>query len=228
MIMKNRIKILSLIVIGLFLAFMIGCEEDDNNNTVTDIDGNIYTTVTIGTQVWTVENLAVTKYNDGTAIPLVTDESEWSKLTTAGYCWYNNEESTYKKPYGALYNWHAVNSGKLCPKGWHVPSDAEWSTLSEYLKGDSIAGSKLKEADTTHWKNPNTGTTNESGFTALPGGGHYFNGKYGWLGRYGTYWTSTEGSSSSAWTRYVRYNSKALFRESYDKKTGYSVRCIKD
>ena len=114
-------------------------------------------------------NLKTTKYNDGTSIPNVTNDTSWSNLTTGAYCWYNNDVS-YKNPYGALYNWYAVNTGKLAPKGWHVPSDAEWTTLITYLGGESIAGGKLKEAGTTHWLSPNTEATNSTGFSALPGG----------------------------------------------------------
>jgi len=111
--------------------------------TITDIDGNYYTTVTIGTQVWMVENLKTTKYNDGTGIPLVTDNTVWCNLSTPGYCWYNNDETTYKNPYGALYNWHTVHTGKLCPSGWHVPTDSEWITLTSYFGGMNTAD-KLK------------------------------------------------------------------------------------
>ena len=105
---------------------------------VVDIDGNVYHTVTIGTQVWMVENLKTTRYNDGTAIPLVTDGTAWAALTTPGYCWYNNDSATYKNTYGALYNWYAVNTGKLAPTGWHVPTDSEWTVLTTYLGGESL------------------------------------------------------------------------------------------
>ena len=143
--------------------------------TVVDIDGNVYHTVTIGTQVWMVENLKTTKYNDGTAIPLVTDSAAWDELTTPGYCWYNNDSATYKNPYGALYNWYAVSTGKLAPTGWHVPTDSEWAVLTTYVGntyygGLDSAGGALKSTDKTYWLSPNTGATNSSGFSALPGG----------------------------------------------------------
>jgi uncharacterized protein (TIGR02145 family) len=154
---------------------------------VTDGDGNVYNTVTIGTQIWMKGNLKTMKFNYGTSIPNVTDNTTWAGLTSAAYCWYNNDAATYKTTYGALYNWYAVdvasNDGKnVCPAGWHIPSDAEWTTLTDYLGGASVAGSKLKETGTTHWLSPNTGATNESGFTALPGGGHSRNGNiiYHW------------------------------------------------
>lgn len=111
--------------------------------TVTDIDGNVYNTVEIGTQQWMAENLKVTS-NEGTAIPLVTDGIGWNNLTTPGYCWYNNDNTTYGDVYGALYNWYGVNAGNFCPVGWHVPTDAEWTVLNDYLGGSSVAGGKLK------------------------------------------------------------------------------------
>ncbi len=135
--------------------------------TISDADGNTYATVAIGTQVWMKENLKSTKYNDGTSISLVTVASDWTALRTHGYCWYDNNVS-YQNIYGALYNWYTVNSGKLCPSGWHVPTDNEWTTLINYLGGASIAGSKLKEAGTVHWVSPNI-ATNVSGFAGSPG-----------------------------------------------------------
>jgi uncharacterized protein (TIGR02145 family) len=137
---------------------------------VTDTDGNVYHTVIIGTQEWMVENLKTRRFNDGSAIPLVASSSAWPTLTTAGYCWYNNDSAANSATYGALYNWFAVNAGKLAPTGWHVPSDSEWNVLITYLGGESVAGGRLKEAGTVHWNSPNAGATNEFGFTALPGG----------------------------------------------------------
>ena len=122
---------------------------------VQDIDGNNYLTVTIGTQIWMAENLRTTKYNDGTAIPLVTDNTTWANLTTPAYCWYNNDAKTNGSTYGALYNWYSVNTKKLCPTGWHVPNDTEWTTLTTYLGGTAVAGGKLKETGTAHWYSPN-------------------------------------------------------------------------
>ncbi|MGB7568216.1 MAG: FISUMP domain-containing protein, partial [Chitinivibrionales bacterium] len=138
---------------------------------LSDADGNVYTTVTIGAQTWMVQNLKTTTYNDGTSIPLVTDSIAWFNLSTPGYCWYNNDVAN-KATYGALYNWYTVNTGKLAPAGWHVPTDSEWTVLFTYLGSDTLgnAGGKLKEAGTLHWLSPNTNATNESGFSALPGG----------------------------------------------------------
>ena len=196
--------------------------------TVIDIDGNVYNTVTIGSQVWMAENLKTTKYNDGTAIPLVTDSTSWSNLTTPGYCWYNNDEAGYKNVYGALYNWFTVNTGKLCPIGWHVPTDAEWTTLTDYLGGESVAGGKLKETGTTHWLSPNTGATNETGFTALPGGYRAGSGYFNHVGSYGHWWSATEGSAGNAWGRYVGYDNSNVYGLSDSKQAGFSVRCVKD
>ena len=205
-----------------------------DNETVTDVDGNVYHTVTIGTQVWMVENLKTTKYNDGTAIPLVTSLTVWASLSAPAYCWYNNE-ATNKSAYGALYNWYTINTGKLCPIGWHVPTKAEWTTLIDYLGGLSIAGNNLKESGTAHWNSPNTGATNSTGFTALPGGNIFVNS----LGQgvesinyFGYWWSSTEyesGTPGSCWIVLMDYQtSTADNRGVRSKRNGNSVRCIKD
>ena len=196
---------------------------------VTDIDGNIYHTVVIGTQVWMVENLKTTKYNDGTAIPLVTENSAWSNLTTPGYCWYDNDEEMYKKSYGALYNWYTVNTGKLAPTGWHIPSDEEWTVLMNYLGGADAAGGKLKETGAIHWWTPNTGATNETGFTALPGGDRGNNGYVftGIGGFYGIWWCSTESNSNGIMWR-LFYDSNTLYRQEAGKHSGFSIRCLRD
>jgi uncharacterized protein (TIGR02145 family) len=136
---------------------------------VTDIDGNVYNTVTIGDQVWMAENLKTTKLNDGTSISNAIDNIAWASLSTPGYCWFINNRATYEI-YGALYNWYAVYTDKLCPTGWHVPSNSEWTTLTDHLGGAEVAGGKLKESGSSHWASPNTGATNVTGFTALPGG----------------------------------------------------------
>jgi uncharacterized protein (TIGR02145 family) len=197
-----------------------------------DVDGNVYNIVTIGTQVWMKENLKTTKYNDGTSITLVTDNTEWSELTTPGYCWYNNDQSQFGITYGALYNWYTINTGKLCPAGWHVPTDGEWTTLTTYLGGESLAGGKLKEAGTTHWNSPNTGATNRTGFTALPGGGRGSgSGSFNDIGNIG-YWWSSAGSESSGTATSGRYTgSKANFFSPFGspiKTFGASVRCLRD
>ena len=134
------------------------------------MDGNTYNTIMIGTQTWMKENLKTTTFNDGTSIPLETDATKWAALTSSGYCYYNNDEATYKDTYGVLYNWYTVNTGKLCPSGWHIPIEADWTNLTTFLGGENGAGGKLKESGTSHWINPNSGATNETKFTALPGG----------------------------------------------------------
>ena len=165
-------------------------KEENNSTTVTDIDGNVYHTVKIGAQTWMVENLRTTRYNDGTAIPLVTGNTAWGSLTTPGYCWYNNDQATYGSTYGALYNWYAVNRGKLCPTGWHVATDAEWTQLTDYLGGVWVAGGKMKEAGLSHWESPNEGATNSSGFTALPGGHRISAGSFYLLALHALFWSS--------------------------------------
>ena len=196
---------------------------------LTDIDGNVYQTVTIGTQLWMVGNLKVTKFNDGTPISLVTDDIAWSNLATPGYCFYNNDESTYKKNYGALYNWYAVGTGKLAPVGWHIPSDDEWTVLTDFLGGSNIAGGKLKETGTTDWISPNTGATNETNFTALPGGNRGQNaGTFEEVGRGGFWWTSTDIDGYYSNFRSVGNNQIGVGRSGSLRINGLSVRCIKD
>lgn len=196
-------------------------------NGMIDADGNVYHVVTIGAQTWTVENLKTTKYNDGTAIPLVTEASAWANLTTPGFCWYNNNEALNKNTYGGLYNWYAVNTGKLAPTGWHVATDAEWTTLTDYLGGASYGG-KLKETGTVHWIEPNTGATNETGFTALPAGSRDNTGIFDNLGYYSIWWSSTEISSTDAWYLFIYSPQTQVQRFSIFKKDGFSIRCIKD
>ncbi len=200
---------------------------------IIDADGNIYNVIRIGTQLWMKENLKTTKYNDGTNIPLVTDNTAWSNLTTPGYCWYNNDAGSYKNVYGALYNWYAVNTGKLCPVGWHVPSDNEWTILENYLGGWEVAGGKLKatgtiEAGTGLWYSPNTGATNETGFTAVPGGYRSYGGYFNSFGYDGHWWSSTEYSSSNAWYRLMNHMDSYSIRVSNHKPNGFSVRCVRD
>jgi uncharacterized protein (TIGR02145 family) len=197
--------------------------------TVTDIDGNVYNTVTIGTQVWMAENLRTTWYNDGDSVPLLTDGTSWSYTTNGAYCWVNNDPAHYKSTYGALYNWFAVNTGKIAPAGWHVPTDVEWITLITYLGGDSLAGGKMKEKDTVHWFPPNTGATNSSGFTALPAGFRSNNPAlgFGWLRSYGLFW-GTPDSYADAYYVDVAYDASSTFRSGMGKNCGLSVRCVRN
>jgi uncharacterized protein (TIGR02145 family) len=195
---------------------------------VTDIEGNTYKTIKIGSQVWMAENLRTTKYNDGSAIPLVTG-GEWSSMTTHGYCWYNNNYNASGKTFGALYNWYTVNSGNLCPTGWHVPADQEWSEMSTLLGGEKKAGGKLKESGTRHWKSPNVGAKNMYGFSALPGGGRWVVGHFDLKGRRGYWWSSSLFENNTdvvIWV--IQYDDTVLKRAPGLQNSGFSVRCVKD
>jgi uncharacterized protein (TIGR02145 family) len=231
---KTNLILIPLGIIFYFLLFTYSCSSDDNNTnnnipptqTVTDIDGNVYHTVTIGTQVWMVENLKVTKYRNGISIPNVTDDNEWCNVTTGAYCDYNNTSSN-STTYGKLYNWYAVNdTGNIAPLGWHVPTDADFTKLTTYLGGESVAGGKLKEKGKTHWTIVSSGATNESGFTALPSGYRInSNGAFLFKGSAGYLWCSGENPR----IRHLNYNYDYvdIFVSDY-KNIGYSVRCIKD
>ncbi len=199
---------------------------------ITDAENNTYKTVTIGTQTWMAENLKVTKYNDGTAIPNITDNTQWSNLTTGAWSYYNNDVANNAK-YGKLYNWYALskisNGNKnVCPTGWHVPTDAEWTVLTDYLGGESVAGGKMKEVGTTSWNSPNTDATNTSLFTGLPGGYRYNSGGYGSIGNDGYWWSSTENNTYYAWYRTLFNVHGDTYRNSNYKKFGLSVRCLRD
>jgi uncharacterized protein (TIGR02145 family) len=201
----------------------------NDSTTLFDKDGNVYNTVTIGTQTWMTQKLKTTKYNNGTDIPLVTDSTVWNSLTTPSYSWYDNDFTNKDTYLGALYNWYAASSGKLCPTGWHVPTDAEWTTLIDYLGGSKVAGGKLKGTGTIYWMGSNKGSTNDYGFTALPGGDR--GGKRGSfcsIGYYGCWWSSTEKSSTNAWYRMMHFASNHVSRKNFPKNFGYSIRCLKD
>lgn len=226
---NNRIRVYPLIVMGMFLILTNSCTKEDKKvETVTDFDGNIYYVVTIGTQDWLVENLKVTHYRTGDAIPNVTGNTQWGNLTTGAYCDYDNSVGN-GTTYGRLYNWFAVNdSRKIAPTGWHVSSDAEWTVLTTYLGGEVIAGGKLKEKGTTHWKAPNLGATNESGFTGLPGGGRTYSGPFDYIIWGGAWWTSTSENVDDAWIRNLDYNTIDVYRYVDGKLYGRSVRCVRD
>ncbi|HEY3372477.1 MAG TPA: FISUMP domain-containing protein [Prolixibacteraceae bacterium] len=193
---------------------------------VTDIDGNVYNTVIIGTQVWMVENLQTTRYNDGTPIP---QDTVWFNLRTEAYCWYDNDIAN-KNVYGALYNWFAVHTEKLCPQGWHVPSDEEWTTLTNFLGKANVAGGQMKEAGTTHWMSPNNGTNPEVGFNAVPGGYRGSNGKFQYLYYRCNYWSSTQilDSPTTVWDRNLKNVDTSVYAGAMAMNYGCSVRCIKD
>jgi uncharacterized protein (TIGR02145 family) len=210
------------------LHFKTTEDHSGETGTVEDADGNVYPTIGIGSQIWMTENLKTKKFNDGTGIPEVTDDAAWSALVGPGYCWYDNNEAAHKETYGALYNWFAVISAKLSPEGWHVPSDADWTILETFLGGSDKAGGKTKEAGTIHWMTPNTGATNQTDFTGLPAGMRAKDGTFTGIGESGIYWTSTDASNLTAWTRTQEYLSDSLRRSNGSVSWGYSVRCVKD
>jgi uncharacterized protein (TIGR02145 family) len=226
--MKNKIS-LYILVMGAFVILAIRCKKEEKlPDPVTDIEGNIYKTVITGTQEWMAENLKTTRFNDGTVIPLVADTTAWSNLSSPGYCWYNNDEQTYKKTYGVLYNGYTVSTGKLCPTGWHVPDKAEWQLLRDFL-GDTInGGGKMKEAGTEHWYPPNKGADNSSGFTALASGIRYFEGTFSAILYYTGIWSNTDVKSDDEWFLSL-YFGDAMVKLSRTPKTyGFSVRCVKN
>lgn len=238
-------KIFNDLLLLIIIACLIGCKKDEPKiqNTLTDIEGNRYNLITIGTQVWMKENLKTTKYNDAVPIPLILDGTAWSNLSTAGYCWYENNIADSKEIYGLLYNWYTVNTGKLCPQGSHVPSDAEWTILTDYLtnngygyqsSGNDIA--KSMSAPSSWTTNGTAGSVgndqtsnNSSGFKALPGGHRSFNGIYYNIGDIGYWWSSSENDANLAYYRNINYNSSFVTRgNSLSKLVGFSVRCVKD
>jgi uncharacterized protein (TIGR02145 family) len=221
------------------LADVINVTITSNScGSVTDIDGNVYQTVSIGTQCWMKENLKTSKYRDSSAINNVLSNNDWATTNAGAYCIYGNDTSN-NTTYGKLYNWYAVaDSRNLCPVGWHVPSDAEWKTLEIYLgmsasEVDLIGGrgaaqnvgGKLKSTSTL-WTSPNIGATNESGFSGLPGGYREFNGPYSAIGSF--WWSSTEFNPTLTWGRGLYYNYGYSYRDRGYKRGGFSVRCLRD
>ena len=219
---------------------------------VTDIDSNVYQSVTNCGLTFTKQNLNVSKYSDGTPIPQVTDPTQWANLTTGAWCYYNNDPAN-GAVYGKLYNWYAVAGiydaasasnpalrKKLAPAGWHVPSDGEWSSLINCLDPNAdggnnfnIAGGKMKSIGTIQagnglWQEPNTDATNESGFTGLPAGFRIYIGSFNSIGINGNWWSSSEYNSTYAWYRFLGYNGGNAYSYSNDKRDGFSLRCLRD
>jgi uncharacterized protein (TIGR02145 family) len=194
---------------------------------LTDIDGNIYSSIVIGTQVWMGSNLRTTHFNNNDPIPNVTDNQQWAELNTSAFCWYNNDENANSNTYGALYNWFTVvDSRNLCPIGWHIPNDSDFTILENYLGNNN--GGKLKEIGTLHWNTPNTDATNESLFLGMPGGFRDFDGTFYDLGNVNFLWSSTEFSGEAAWNRLISHSSGSIERHYLRKVSGLSVRCVKD
>ena len=221
----------------------------DGSSCVTDIEGNTYATVQIGEQLWMTENLKVTNYREGTELPTGYTNSEWENLATGAYTVYPTEgtfdDTTPQATcgddcadiYGNLYNWYAVGDSRgLCPDGWHVPSDDEWTILMDYLGGESVAGGKIKECtegscpESDYWNSPNIGATNESGFTALPAGYRSYNGGHFFsIGTYSDFWSSSEFNSTKAWHREMYCDYSHVYRTySHSKQGGFSIRCLAD
>ncbi|MDD2890243.1 MAG: FISUMP domain-containing protein [bacterium] len=190
----------------------------------TDADGNHYAVVQIGTQVWMVENLKATKYRDGSSIPNVAANSSWAKLTTGAYCNSNND-TVMDDTYGYLYNWYVVgDSRNICPVGWHIPADSEWTILTNYL---GAAGGKMKEVGITCWLTPNAGATNESGFSALPSGCRDTGGSFSSIGT-GAHWWSSSMEYNAAWGRSLSYSNTTVLRFTCGKICGFGICCVKD
>ncbi|MCC5916601.1 MAG: fibrobacter succinogenes major paralogous domain-containing protein [Cryomorphaceae bacterium] len=230
----NRITFSLLLIFGMLAA----CKQDDETSepdspnittgTVTDVDGNEYATIVIGDQEWMAENLKTTRYCNGDNLRNERSNSEWRTLNMGGWAYYNND-SIFEDSFGKLYNWYAVDDERnICPCGWHVPSNAEWEKLINYLGGDSIAGGKMKSAGTQYWATPNINASNESGFSGLPGGSRNFNATFDFNGQYGYWWQAKENFGILAWCRVLGYdNGEAITYHLY-KTSGFSVRCIKD
>lgn len=236
--LKNFRK--NFLLVFFFIIIIFGQVFAQETGTVTDIDGNVYKTIKIGNQWWMAENLKVTHYRNGDPIPKVTSSSEWCNLWTDAYCVFDNNES-HSDAYGYLYKWYAVGDSRdIAPEGWHVPTDEEWTQLEMYLgmsrsEADDIdwrgtdGGGKMKEAGTTHWNSSNTGATNESGLSVLPGG--YRNGNNGnfyGMGQFAHFWSSTEYYSILAWIRSLSYDNAGVARPNANKRDGFSVRCVMD
>lgn len=210
----------------------------DITTTLRDYDGNEYTTVTIGTQEWTVENLRTTRYSNGVVIANITDNATWAADTTGAYAWYSNDIATYKDTYGALYNWYAVNNANglvyfqkdgVEDEGWRVPTRNDFEILVAYLGGSTVAGGKLKEEGTTHWTTPNTGATDDYGFTMIPSGRRFQTGSFSLIGTYGILWTSTPGATGYAHDVTMVYNTDDVtFATTAPVNLGVAVRCVRD
>ena len=236
------VTLLSLAIVAIFL--LISCGDDKGTDselpiTVTDIDGNIYQTATIGSQVWMKENLKVTHYRNGDPIPNVVELGAWADLSTGAYCNYDND-TAIATVYGRLYNWYVIDDSRnIAPEGWHVATEAEWQQLevSIGINPDTAAsigrhgweeGGKLKEAETAHWLSPNTGATNESGFTALPAGGRDISVDFLALYECSFFWSSSAYDDDEALYRTMWYDESYICCDPESKKEGFSIRCVRD
>jgi len=229
-------------IIPLITIFYISCSDEPTSSketltvTVTDIDGNTYEIVKIGNQWWMAENLKVTNYRNGEAIPNVTEDSAWSNLSTGAWCSYNNDVSNIET-YGRLYNWYAVNDSLgLAPEGWHVASEEDWQELVDFLGGFLVAGGKMKTTGTIEegdglwylYANDSTDATNESGFSGIPGGHRHHYGESTSIGRYANFWSSTENINGGPECLRLAYHNSYAWSQRADSRYGFSVRCVKD
>jgi uncharacterized protein (TIGR02145 family) len=217
------------VFLSIVVLLIIGCSKGEDTPetppTITDIDGNVYNAVVIGSQTWMKTNLNVSKYQNGTPIPQVTDPAKWATLTTGAWCYYDNDPSN-GAIYGKLYNWYAVHDSRgLSPTGYQIPTDEQWTTLTSFI--GLAAGGKMKETDTSNWTSPNSEATNSTGFTGLPGGICISNGDFHFIGDYGYWWSATIIDATTAWNRSLGYNSVTACRSYDDKNYGFAVRCIK-
>jgi uncharacterized protein (TIGR02145 family) len=196
---------------------------------LTDIQGNVYKTIGIGSQTWMAENLKTTTFNDNSGIPIILNDSIWGLIESPGYCWYNNDSSINRRLYGALYNFFVIETGLLCPTGWHVPDESEWNTLESFLGGNKVAAGKLKDYYTSFWIEPNPCLANNYDFKSLPGGERLnISGRFSGIGENGNWWTNTSESDYQAYSRLMTHESTELYRSLTNKKRGNNVRCIKD
>jgi uncharacterized protein (TIGR02145 family) len=221
----------------LVVIFAISCENNYSPevndytgqvDSIIDIDGNSYKTIGIGTQIWMAKNLLTTRLNDGTSIQQVCSDTLWTYLNSPGYCWYNNDSIVNKKVYGALYNYYTVETGLLCPTGWHVPTETEWQKLEKFLGGSEIAGGKLKDYYAFYWNEPNPCLTNNYNFSALPGGKRLTYGIFQGIEDYGWWWTSSTNTTYFAECISMFHESKGLGISRSHVRQGFSVRCIKN
>lgn len=237
--MPKKASIIALLTVAALLSIQIaGCGEDDVTNdppddpidpeSVTDIDGNVYQVVRIGDRWWMAENLKVTHYRNGDTIHRVTDNA-WVGLTTGAWCEYENDPS-HVSAYGRLYNWHAAgDSRNIAPEGWHLPTNEDVRQLELYLANEANdGGGKLKEAGTSHWRSPNTGATNETGFSALPGGVRETNGSFHFFGTGAYFWAQEYGTSNEAKTLWLEHAELSLSYSPLNKRRGHSIRCVMD
>jgi uncharacterized protein (TIGR02145 family) len=197
-------------------------------DTVTDIDGNVYKTVRIGSQTWMAEDLRVTKFNDGAMIPLVETEDNWKVLESAAYCWYDNKKTDPRGTFGVLYNGFTVERGYLCPSGWRVPTVEDWDMLFKECGSAGLAGSKLKASGSSYWDVSNSTSTNDYGFSAFGTGYRTSQGKFNFRGGTGIWWTSTSATYSNNSTIAMYFNIASAVKGSFPKGQGACVRCVKD